>query len=77
MSQSKYKAGFGVTFLGKKSLTSMIPIYSTTVLYDKLSTNTTIDSMYLWTCVLRYILHMTKLSFVNCICCISDLQPAG
>ena len=34
MSQSKYQAGFGVTFWGKKSQTLMIPIYSTTVLYD-------------------------------------------
>ena len=34
MSQSKYQAGFGVIFWDKKSQTLMIPIYSTTVLYD-------------------------------------------
>ena len=31
--QSKYKAGFGVIFWDKKSVTVMIPIYNTTVLY--------------------------------------------
>ena len=35
MSQGKYQAGFGVIFWGKKSLTFMIPIYSTIVLYDR------------------------------------------
>ena len=30
----KYQAGFGVIILGQKPQTFMIPIYSTTVLYD-------------------------------------------
>ena len=34
MSKSKYQAGFGVIFRGKKSQTLMIPICSTTELYD-------------------------------------------
>ena len=32
--RSKYQAGFGVIILGQNPLTFMIPIYSTTVLYD-------------------------------------------
>jgi len=34
LSESKYQAGFGVIISGQNSLTFMIPIYSTTVLYD-------------------------------------------
>ena len=36
VSESKYQAGFGVIILGQNPLTFMIPIYSTTVLYDTL-----------------------------------------
>ena len=32
--ESKYQAGFGMIILGQNPLTFMIPIYSTTVLYD-------------------------------------------
>ena len=35
LSESKYLADFLVGFLGKKPQTLLIPIYSTTVLYDK------------------------------------------
>ena len=35
VSESKYQAGFGMIILGQNPLTFMIPIYSTTVLYDK------------------------------------------
>ena len=35
VSESKYQAGFGVIILGQNPQTFMIPIYSTTVLYDK------------------------------------------
>ena len=35
LSESKYLADFSVGFLGKKPQTLSIPIYSTTVLYDK------------------------------------------
>ena len=35
LSESKYLADFSVGFLGKKHQTLLIPIYSTTVLYDK------------------------------------------
>ena len=34
VSESKYQAGFGVIISGKNPQTFMIPIYSTTVLYD-------------------------------------------
>jgi len=34
-SESKYQAGFGVIILGQNPLIFMIPIYSTTVLYDE------------------------------------------
>ena len=34
LSESKYQASFGVIILGQNPLTFMIPIYSTTVLYD-------------------------------------------
>ena len=34
MLESKYQAGFGMIILGQNPLTFMIPIYSTTVLYD-------------------------------------------
>jgi len=34
LSESKYLADFLVGFLGKKPQTLLIPIYSTTVLYD-------------------------------------------
>ena len=34
VSESKYQAGFGVIISGQNHLTFMIPIYSTTVLYD-------------------------------------------
>ena len=34
MSEIKYQAGFGVIILGQDPQTFMIPIYSTTVLYD-------------------------------------------
>ena len=37
LSESKYKADFGVIILGQNPLTFMIPIYSTTVLYGILS----------------------------------------
>jgi len=33
--KSKYQAGFGVIISGQTPQTFMIPIYSTTVLYDK------------------------------------------
>jgi len=36
LSGSKLQAGFGEIISGQNSQTSMIPIYSTTVLYDKL-----------------------------------------
>ena len=32
--ESKYQTGFGMIILGQNPLTFMIPIYSTTVLYD-------------------------------------------
>ena len=32
--ESKYQAGFGVIILGQNSQTFMIPLYSTTILYD-------------------------------------------
>ena len=35
VSESKYQAGFGVIILGQNTLTFIIPIYSTTVLYDE------------------------------------------
>ena len=34
LSESKYQAGFGAIISGQNPLTFMIPIYSTTVLYD-------------------------------------------
>ena len=34
ISESKYQAGFGVMISGQNPQTFMIPIYSTTVLYD-------------------------------------------
>ena len=34
LSESKYQAGFGEIILGQNPQTFMIPIYSTTVLYD-------------------------------------------
>ena len=34
VSESKYQAGFGVMISGQNPQTFMIPIYSTTVLYD-------------------------------------------
>jgi len=34
LSESKYQASFGVIILGQNPLTFMIPIYSTTALYD-------------------------------------------
>ena len=34
MSESKYQASFELIILGQNPLTSMIPIYNTTVLYD-------------------------------------------
>ena len=34
LSESKYQAGFGEIILGQNPHTFMIPIYSTTVLYD-------------------------------------------
>ena len=34
LSECKYQAGFWVIMLGQNPLTSMIPIFSTTVLYD-------------------------------------------
>ena len=34
LSESKYQAGFGVIMSGQNPQTLMIPIYSTTVLYD-------------------------------------------
>jgi len=36
LSESKYLADFLVRFLGKKPQTLLIPIYSTTILYDAL-----------------------------------------
>ena len=36
LSKSKYLADFLVEFLGKKPQTLLIPIYSTTVLYDEM-----------------------------------------
>ena len=35
MPQNKFKAGLGVMFWDKKSLTLMIPICNATVLYDR------------------------------------------
>jgi len=35
--ENKYQAGFGVIILGQNPQTFMIPIYSTTVLYDTLA----------------------------------------
>ena len=37
VSESKYQAGFGVIISGQNPQTFMIPIYRSTVLYDKLS----------------------------------------
>ena len=39
MLESKYQAGFGVIILGQNPLTFMIPIYSTTILYDSTVAN--------------------------------------
>ena len=36
VSESKYQAGFGVMISGQNLQTFMIPIYSTTVLYDNI-----------------------------------------
>ena len=46
LSESKYQAGFGVIILGQNPLTFMIPIYRTTLLYDKLSKNMHLYNMY-------------------------------
>ena len=35
LSESKYQAGFGVIIWDQNPLTFMIPIYSTTILYDR------------------------------------------
>ena len=43
VSESKYQAGFWVIISGQNPQTFMIPIYSTTVLYDKVIYNTAIS----------------------------------
>ena len=44
MPESKYQAGFGVIISGQNPQTFMIPIYSTTVLYDRLKVNGSVVS---------------------------------
>jgi len=53
VSESKYQAGFGVIISGQNLQTFMIPMYSTTILYD---TRDVVCVPYnLWVPVLLYI----------------------
>ena len=46
LSESKYLADFLVGFLGKRPQTLLIPIYSTTILYDKITSLTSCNLQF-------------------------------